>query len=264
MEQQKKLITDVYKEVINFDSRKVILNWGQLGSGKTRAAYYFEENLSSILNIDNDSFFHVHIKVPVDGKDANIEIVKNILDNLSLRKVKKEILAIIKDIGEDELFKRINKKVKNKAFIDAVIHLSNDILPLKTFQYYVFDGLSSADLKTIGLSKSLKTNEDYVTFLVTVIVAMTSGQKKRAFILWVDDMEKMIYYSSQQFKIVSQLLTSLIDKIDEKFLVFLNFTLADNSLDIVKLFFSDELWSRINKKIRFKTSSSTVEIISLL
>jgi len=254
-ELQKQLITNVCKEVINFDSRKVILNWGQSGSGKTRIAYYFENNLSTILDISDDNFFHAYVNIPIDGQDANKEIIKNIFDNLSIRKIKREISATIKEIGKEELLERVNNKIRSKNFNDTIIHLSKDIFPIIAFQQYVFDGFSSKELKKIGLSKSLKTNEDYKIFLAAIIVAIVSGKSDKKFILWLDRVENMVhYYNSQQFKVMAQLFGYLVDRIDENFLVFLNFT-CTGDLDSVRLSLGDELWSRIDKKIRFQISS---------
>lgn len=252
---QKKLLTEIYKEAFEFSPRKVILNWGQLGGGKTHAAVYFERNISHFLKINENRFFHVHINVPKDGKDANKEIIKNIFDCLSLKKIKKQISTVIKEIGEEELFEKVNKRVKSEAFTEAVINLCKDIYPTKIIQRFVFDGLSSAELKKLNLPRSLKTNEDYTTFLAAVIIAMSLGKEDKRLVLWVDELESMVYFNSQQFTVVSQMFRDLIDKVNKNLVVFFNFTLADNEQETVRILLGDALWARINKQIRFEILS---------
>jgi len=255
MELQKKLIKEVYKEGMNFNPRQVTLNWGQLGGGKTHAAYYFERNISTILNIDDDKIFHVHVNIPEEGKDANKGVIKNIFDNLSLRKIKQEISTIRKEIGKEKLFELINRKVKSETLSNAVLRLNEEIISIELLQRFVFDGLSSAELKKLHLPSSLKSNEEYVTFLAAVLIAMTSGKDEKRVVLWIDEMESMVYYNSKQFRAVSQVFRGLIDRVNEKLLIFFNFTLTDNELETVRLLLGDALWSRLNKKIRFEILS---------
>ena len=65
-------------------------------------------------------------------------------------------------------------------------------------------------------------------------------------------MEDMIYYNSKQFKQFSQSIRDLIDTINEKFTLFLNFTLSEGEEDTVKTLLGEALWSRKNYDIRFK------------
>jgi hypothetical protein len=253
MGEQKESIANSYREAFSFDPRKVVLNWGPYGGGKTHAAYFFEKYPPN--DIDKDLFFHVYVRTPQEGKGANISIIKNIFDSLTIRKVKRELSRVLKELGEDRLFQIIYDRTKSEAFADAIIFFSRDINPVKLLQRFIFDGLSGNELKNLNLPRSLKSDDDYITFLAGIIVAITSGTNKKRFVLWIDEMENMVYYSSQQFKILSQMLRDLVDRVNERMLVFLNFTLAENEEDTVRLLMGDALWGRVNNKIRFSNLS---------
>jgi hypothetical protein len=51
------------------------------------------------------------------------------------------------------------------------------------------------------------------------------------------------------------MLRDLIDRVNEKLLVFMNFTLSENEEDTVRLLMGDALWQRVNEKIRFSNLS---------
>lgn len=259
MSEQREAISGSYEEAFSFDPRKVVLNWGPFGGGKTHAAYFFEKYPPNA--IEKDSLFHVYVRTPQEGKGANISIIKNIFDSLTLRKVKKELSSRLKELGEDNLFQIIYDRTKSEAFADAIVFFSKDINPVKLLQRFVFDGLSSSELKRLNLPRSLKSDDDYISFLAGIIVALTSGSQKKRFVLWIDEMENMVYYSSQQFKVLSQMLRDLVDRVNERMLVFLNFTLSENEEDTVRLLMGDALWDRINKKIRFSNLTRREAII---
>lgn len=252
MVKQKKAISTKYEEISSSNYRKVVLNWGPYGGGKTHAAYYFQENPP--VREDIQVFTNI-IRTPQEGKGASIKMIKNIFDDIPIRKLKQEISRARKELGEEELFELIFSRIGSEAFTEAIILLSRDLYPPLIFQRFVFDGLSNTELKKLNIPRSLKSDDDYIVFLAGCIVAMTAGEKEKRFVLWIDEMENMVYYNSQQFKVVSQTLRDLIDRVNEKMLVFMNFTLSENADDTVRLLIGDALWQRINEKVRFSNLS---------
>ncbi len=71
-------------------------------------------------------------------------------------------------------------------------------------------------------------------------------------VFWLDEMEDLIYYSPKNYKAFSQALRDLIDSIPDRFLLFMNFTLAENQETTIELILGGAVWSRITRKIRFK------------
>jgi hypothetical protein len=62
----------------------------------------------------------------------------------------------------------------------------------------------------------------------------------------------MVYYNSKQFKQFSQSIRDLVDTVNERFTMFMNFTLSEGEDDTVKMLLGEALWSRKNYDIRFK------------
>ena len=50
MQEHKQDLTHIYQQTFNSQSKRLILNWGPKGGGKTHAAFYFGNN--EIANID--------------------------------------------------------------------------------------------------------------------------------------------------------------------------------------------------------------------
>jgi len=256
MERQKSEIISAYQEAIQSTHRKVVLNWGPVGGGKTHAAYFFEKrNLPDEINQDK-IFSSVYLRTPHEGKNANISLVQKIFDAF-MPQVKEELENVIKEIGEKKLFEIIYNKIKSETFAESIIFFGKGSTPKHLLKRFVFDGFSASELKKLNIARSLKSDEDYTMFLAGIIIAMTSNKDQKRFVLWVDEMENMVYYTSQQFKVVSQMFRDLIDRVNERLLVFFNFTLAENEEDTVRLLMGDALWSRVNKTIRFQNLSIT-------
>lgn len=251
MKSQKKIILSSYNKLIKSNPRQVVLNWGQWGGGKTHAALYFRENASVLLKKEKDYFLNAYLRIPQEGKGANKIVIQSIFDSVSFREIKSELVRVKKELGAEKLYQVINNKINSEAFADSVVLLADEIYPINILQRFVFGGLSSSELKKLKLPKSLKSDDDYTSFLAAVITAITAGKEKKRFVVWIDEMENMVYYSSNQFKVLAQMLRDLTDKVNERMLVFFNFTLAENAIETVRLLMGDALWSRVDKKNRF-------------
>lgn len=254
MEKQKEEIISAYQESIQFSHRKVVLNWGPVGGGKTHAAYFFEKSLPE--EIEKDKILpSVYVRMPHEGRNANIFLIQNIFDSLTIRRAKEELERVLKEEGEKKLFEKIYGKIKSETFTEAIIFFGKETTPKHLLKRFIFDGFSASELKKLNIARSLKNDEDYTMFLAGIIIAITSSKDQKRLVLWVDEMENMVYYSSQQFKVVAQMFRDLIDRVNERLLVFFNFTLAENEEDTVRLLMGDALWSRVNKTIRFQNMS---------
>ena len=65
-------------------------------------------------------------------------------------------------------------------------------------------------------------------------------------------MEDLIYFTRNHYRVISQNIRDLFDTLNEDFLIFANFTLAEPDVETIPMLLGSALWSRIGKKIRFK------------
>ena len=106
----------------------------------------------------------------------------------------------------------------------------------------------------MGLPRALQSDKDRVKFLTGIIMCFISNQRetKARFILWIDEMEELIYFSQKNYRAFSQMLRDFSDLLNEGFTLFLNFNLTEPEESTIEMLLGSALWSRINKKIRFK------------
>ena len=250
----KENIEGIYERLFNNPPRQIVLNWGPYGGGKTFAAYKFLEKRRERIDL-----LQTYIRSPKQGNFTGKELYKSLIDFISYRKIKHQIQRLVNELGEDEAFDFISNKIRSEEVTEAILRIgSEDEVISKLMRRYVFEGLTKTELKEVDLPKNIDWGTDSIKFLSGIIHCFIGDQEKikGRFVLWIDEMEDMIYYSQKEYKAFSQVLRDLFDSLNQHFLVFLNFTLAEPEEDTIELLLGAALWSRINRKIRFKELSN--------
>jgi hypothetical protein len=248
MKKVKSEIEHTYSRIINKTTRQVVLNWGPYGGGKTFAAYYFIENIKHEKSIE-----HIYLRIPKIAKTSTNELFVNVIDFLSFNRIKQKISSLVKDIGEESFISFVSKKIRNEEFAEAILLLSNDDKDIQQLMHrYIYEGLTKTELKKVGLPRNISTNTDTIKFLAGVLSCFIGERGKGKVVIWLDEMEDLVYYSKRDYTLFSQLLRDLIDSLNQHFAIFLNFTLAEPEESTIELLLGGALWSRINKKIRFQ------------
>ena len=247
----KATVTEIYRESYAQNSRKIVLNWGPYGGGKTHAAFYFEKN--RLPEIPMESQIQFYTTLPKNGTASIRDLVIHCLEFLGTKAIHKILTDSLALNGREKLVEAIHEKVRNETWARTILafasSMSSDLL-----LRYVNDGIPKAKLGQYHLFKLLKSNEDFTDFFAAFIVAATLNAPRRVF-LWVDEMEDLIGFPAKDFKAFTQMIRDLTDKVGEKMTIFLNFTLAENEEQTLRFLMGDALWSRINQKIRFEELS---------
>ena len=249
MSKLKDQFINIYEQTFESKSRKVVLNWGKYGSGKTHAAYYFANN--RISDVDDERMVNLYIRTSKDGSIANTEFVKNLFDSKGIDYWKESIEEAIEEHGKVELTKIISEKIQSEEFTNAIIRLGEKQQPKLFLSKYIFGKLDAREMKKLNITRPLKTDTEYVKFLSGIIVAATSTSKDKRVFIWIDEFEDVIHYTSKQYTILSQLIRDLVDTVNQKMVLFINMTLAETEEETVTLLLGRALWDRINKKISF-------------
>jgi hypothetical protein len=227
-------------------------NWGPIGGGKTFAAYYFK-NINWFPDSDR-SVINVYVRTPKEGGNAFTQLFKDFIDNYSLSAIKREIKNISNQIGEEALENLLRSSNISEEYSKAIMNLGkDDDRTSRIMTGFVFGTATAAEIKSVNLYRPLKTEPDFVKFLAGIIIVLTcSPTASTRLFFWIDEMEDMVYFNSKQFHQFSQSIRDLVDTINEKFTLFMNFTLSEGEEDTVKTLLGEALWSRKNYDIRFK------------
>lgn len=252
MTMQKEKIASAYEHSFQMNARQLILNWGPIGGGKTFAAYYFKSK--ELYPSLQRKVINVYVRTPKEGSNAFNQLFKDFIDSYSMTAIRNEIMEKTTRVGAEELARILRSSNISEEFAKAIIKLGDeDEETKKIITSYVYGIATAAEIKKIGLYRPLKTEPDFVKFLAGIIILLTTATTRETrLFFWIDEMEDMVYYNSKQFKQFSQSIRDLIDTINEKFTLFLNFTLSEGEDDTVKTLLGEALWSRKNYDIRFK------------
>jgi len=250
MKTQKEQLENTYLFAPNH--RNLILNWGPFGTGKTHAAFYFKNH--KMLN-KSVEFLTLCVQIPLEDSDAIQQLLKEIIDDISFTKLQEIIKARIAELGESQLFNLISTSIKSEAYASAIIKLADSEPKLADFMYrYVYGNVTKTELKQFQLPCSLNTEADYLKFFAGLIACLTAGETLTRVVLWIDEFENLLYYTSRQFKKLTQGIRTLVDMHD-KLLVFMNFTLSNGDDERLRILIGEPLWSRITQQIEFANLS---------
>ena len=252
LQTQKEDITNVYKSAFASQAKRLILNWGPIGGGKTHAAYYFGNNI--IEGIEKDKCSHIYIRLPLEQDPIRtfvVRIVEYLLTNNLSDSIHNLIVSKDKKSLESEISKYTTESSTISTFLSLFSYNSPEIIKL-----YINNTITSTQRTKYGIIKPLKTDEDCIAFLTVLLVTLSLEEDKRIF-LWIDEMENMIFYPSKKMTIFAQMLREVTDAVSRRMVTFLNFTLSETDEDTVKLLIGSFLWARITKKVRFKDLDRT-------
>lgn len=235
-----------YQDCLKNKSKQIILNWGPYGGGKTFSANYFINEYKEITQI--------YIRSPKDGNSSTNEFFKSIIDQISFSKIREQIRSIIEKNGEENLFQFLAPKT-GQEFAKAIILIASDDNEIRDIMHrYLYVGVTKTELKKLGLARDLKSDTESIKFLTGVLWCFIGDGKlfDGRVVIWIDEMEDIIYYSPKNYKAFSQVLRDLFDSISQSLLVFMNFTLAEGVETTIELVLGGAVWSRITKRIRYK------------
>jgi hypothetical protein len=239
----KKNLEKAYRDFAN--ARLVVLNWGQWGGGKTFASYFFAQ--------ENPDITHIYVRLSKDGATAIPLFFKDVLDALDLEVVKETVKKFQESLGRDAALKFLKQHLRSNEFAESVLALANDDdTKSRLAKNHLFGLATKTDLKKLGLSRAIQSDSDYIRVLSGILLCFTGTDKHVGKVaLWIDEMEDLLYFNSKQAVSFTQSLRDLVDVLPEHFLLAMNFSLATNEQDDVKIFLRDALWSRVNRKIHF-------------
>lgn len=248
MTEVKNKIQTSYTNCLRSHGKQIVLNWGPWGGGKTFSSAYFIQEYKS-----NSELTQIYITCPKDGAKASTELLKNIVDYLTFDKIQEKVKSLIGKYGEVRLVNLLTPRA-SKEYAKAICLIGSDNAEITDLMNrFLYKGLTKVQLTKLGLAKDLSSGSDISKFLSGLLSCFTEEDDtgNKFLTIWIDEMEDLIYFSPKNYKGFSQSLRDLMDSLPNRFILFMNFTLAEGEEETINLILGGAVWSRITKKIKF-------------
>lgn len=236
VKQVKQRFDEIYEVAFSDSATQVVLNQGPYGGGKTHASLYFQNQNNLPMRPTNDrQMYHIRVCVPKEpGKPAE-DLYTDILDTLGMRYVHRIIRDAIGTLPEDETLDLFQKFLGSEELARAfwLYGTEEDSINQALLRSYFFEGATRTELRKLGIARNITKSQDrfrVLTGVLQCLIGLDSDSEvshPSRVCLWIDEMEDLIYLTSAQFRIVSQGLRDMIDRLPNNFTLFLNMTLAD-------------------------------------
>lgn len=256
-----KLKEEIKKRILyalKIPNSRLVLNWGEYGSGKTHSAIYFSDKkvLEKIANqVDKPIPYTINLLLP-KGKNPVSDFFVSIIDSIDIKKLRNKFQDDIERI-EELVFRNSSNKLINNVILNL---FKNDISENYLKQYF-YGILSNTDVKK-NLAKHdilrfLSKDDDYVKFLSLLFTCLTLEQKQySSVIFWIDEFEDITTLNSSSIDQLNNFLREFINNTPNHLLLFLNFTLSPvDSVEDISKHLSPAVLDRIKSRIEFKQPS---------
>ena len=236
MSKLKQGFNEVFQEAIFSSATQVVLNRGHWGSGKTHASYYFgiEDNLPS--EVTKQTQVHsINIRSPKEAGNPAQDFYTDFLEKLGMTRIQEIIKGVVSNLSQVEVLQSFQKILESEELARAFWLFGTEDTSEKheLLRNYFFEGCTRTDLKKLGIARNISKAQDRFKVIAGVLQCLIGldaspdlSQHSRVY-LWIDEMEDLVYLPSAQFRILSQGLREIIDRLPNFFTLFLNMSLAE-------------------------------------
>jgi len=272
----KRQLDGLFVQALTSTRTQVVLNRGDYGSGKTHAAVYFRDkrHLPSARGkaVVEDTCI-VYVQTPKEQERASELLYRNIIERIRFRNIRSAVRNTINDLGSDEALEKLQEVTESDVLGTAIWLLGlQDRISQKLYEdgegvskwqtlleSYFYSSATRSDLRELGLSRGISGMEDRWRVLggmLNCLVRFTDPNdipNHVRLILWVDELEDLIYYTSKNFRPFTERLRELIDRLPAYFTLFLNITLASpEAFEDMGTILGRALLDRVTDQVYFK------------
>ena len=236
MPKLKQRFNEIFQEATFSSTTQVVLNRGHWGGGKTHASLYFgiEDNLPS--EVTKETQVHsINIRSPKEAGNPAQDFYTDFLEKLGMTCVQKIIRNAISNLSEAEVLQSFQTVLESEELARALWLLGTEDTNEKQslLKSYFFEGCTRTDLKKLGIARNISKAQDRFKIIAGILQCLIGFNTNHAparysrVFLWIDEMEDLVFLPSAQFRIVSQGLREIIDRLPNFFTLFLNMSLAE-------------------------------------
>jgi hypothetical protein len=267
----------LFAVAITTSTSQVILNWGQYGSGKTHAAIYYglDERMPKVRAPRVGEAIIITVPTPKDPSAPEVVLYREILETVQFRRIRGAVRELIDQKGDAQALISLQELMASEALGKAMwllgherasrgqMSLFGDSEPSEDWnrllEAYFHSQTTKTDLKTLGLSRGVDTSQDRFRIIAGVIQCLIGFAPlddvpgHRRFLLWIDEMEDLLYFASRQHRPFTQGIRDLIDRLPNYFTLLMNFTLASPELhEDATVLLGQAVMDRVTAEVYFK------------
>lgn len=248
---------------------KFIINWGDIGTGKTYAAKYFSNTkvLESICKQKGISppplSLVIRLPEPTKPRQALIDLYISFLNELGFDRLREKIIEICsqlrppkedifgKKIEEDLLKSGLNENLA-KIFWRLSVSSSSGLIEKR----YLYREATSHDLEEMEMVRGIESVGDILDAVSGIINFLVTnyghGPACSEIFIWFDESERIDSYSGADLMMLRGFLRDIIDYAPNDLTVFFNYDLepGDKFEDIAGNI-GYAVWDRIERPINF-------------
>lgn len=267
---------ELFMELVTTSPTQVVLNWGPIGGGKTHAALYFSlpERWPLVEGEQTKTSQIIYVRTPKDPSRAVEIFYRDVIETLRFSRLRAVVRDIVEEHGKQEALKMLEDAVDSEHLGKAIWLLgfeSNRAKQLELFQEsiesdwsqtlsaYFFSEHTKSDLKKLGLSRSISSAQDrfrIIAGILRCLIGLTPEQdlsQHSRVVLWLDEMEDLIYFPTRQYRPFTQGLRDIVDRLPSYFTLMMNFTLASpEAFEDAGVVLGLTLMDRVTRQIYFR------------
>lgn len=257
----KKRFGEIFEVAASSAATQIVLNRGPWGGGKTHASLYFgiEKNLP-LTSESVERIYSERVHLPQEPGKASEDFYTDLLDTFGMSRVQKIVQDAVANKSRDEILDSLQKVVGSEELAHAFWLLGTENADEKQalLRAYFLEGSTRTELRKLGIARNISKSQDRFRVLAGVLQCLIgldpnlSPSKHSRVCLWIDEMEDLIYFPSGQFRILTQGLRDMIDRLPNFFTLFLNISLAEpEEYDEIETILGRALIDRISDGIYF-------------
>ena len=238
MSKLKQRFNEIFEEAIFSSATQVVLNRGHWGGGKTHASFYFgiEDHLPPEVT-KQTQVYSINIRAPKEAGNPAQDFYTDFLENekLGMTRVQEIIRNVVTGLPEAEALQSFHKILGSEELARAFWLFGTEDTSEKQalLRSYFLEGCTRTDLKKLGIARNISKAQDRFKVIAGILQCLIGldashnlSRHSRVY-LWIDEMEDLIFLPSAQFRILSQGLWEIIDRLPNFFTLFLNMSLAE-------------------------------------
>ena len=262
---------------------RIIINWGDWGSGKTHAMLYFSSELfkrmiEKKLNAKVDFIScPIHLPRPTTAGSMGKLLYQEIVTAITIERLQRVMALIRKELVDkryDDLRARkeiedyLNGLTRRRDFSKIFIRLLGK-RPGDLERRFLFgESLTSTELRKLGVIRKIESVSDMLDAisLVTSLLTQPFRDLPESYLetfIWIDENEALRYISPRDVFIFRSLIRDLLDYAPHDVTVFLNFSLSPGEpYSTVEDELGRAVISRVDENVEFPLMKKTDECLN--
>lgn len=254
---------------ISTSPSRIIVNWGEWGSGKTHAMIYFTSN------VFRDNFrkkykssidflsLGIHLPRPVAIGTMGELLYYEIVNAVTFETLQSTLNKIREHLTKKRLtFSEVDTKIREhlktmtgrSEFASFFSHLTSPLAK----RFLFGEKLSIKELRTLGLTRNIESIGDILEMLSLMVKVLTKPfdvlpESYAEIFIWIDENEALREINPKDVFVYRSILRDLLDYASTDLTIFLNFSLTPGEdYSIVEAQLGNALLSRIDENIQLE------------